>query len=257
VADFGTVLRKLWPNGNQKQPGLVEGIIASAPKVFAKHGITSPLVIAHIMAQISHECGAGHEIIENLNYSAGRLMQVWPSRFPTMSAAQPYANNGRALADKIYNGRMGNRTGTDDGWNFRGRGGSQTTGREGYERVAKATGLDVVNNPDLLIAPATFLECAVSDFVNCGCLPYATADNLNAVTVHLNGGYIGLSERRVWLSKWKAALPSVTFETAPTPAHVILDNQVVAQTPSIKSPANGSIGAKVASWWSSLVTRKV
>jgi hypothetical protein len=91
------------------------------------------------------------------------MMQIWPSRFPTMASAQPYAGNPRALANKVYNGRMGNAVGSDDGWNFRGRGGSQTTGREGYERVRKATGIDVVKHPDYLIDPRYFLTCAVSD----------------------------------------------------------------------------------------------
>jgi putative chitinase len=62
------------------------------------------------------------------------MMQIWPSRFPTMASAQPYAGNPRALANKVCDGRMGNAVGSDDGWHFRGRGGSQTTGREGYER---------------------------------------------------------------------------------------------------------------------------
>jgi putative chitinase len=46
--------------------------------VFAKYGITTPLLAAHVMAQISHECGAGHDVVENFDYSAGRMMQVWP-----------------------------------------------------------------------------------------------------------------------------------------------------------------------------------
>jgi putative chitinase len=196
----------LWPNGDQKVPGLRDGMVATAPAVFAKYGVTSPLVLAHVMAQISHECGAGHDVVENMNYTAGRMMQVWPSRFPTMASATPYAGNPQALANKVYNGRMGNVTGTDDGWNFRGRGGSQTTGREGYERVAKATGLDVVNHPELLIDPTHFLECGVSDFVNCGCLPFAKADDVLNVTKRLNGGTVGLADREGWLSKWKAAL---------------------------------------------------
>jgi putative chitinase len=202
---FINALYNLWPNGDERVPGLRDGIAASAPAVFAKYGINSPLLLAHVMAQISHECGAGHEVIENLNYSATRIRQVWPGRFSSISAAEPYAFNPQKLANKVYNGRMGNKTGSDDGWNFRGRGGSQTTGREGYERVAKQTGLDVVNHPEILIDPAHFLECAVSDFVNCGCLPFAAADNLTGVTKALNGGLIGLPERKAWLNRWKAA----------------------------------------------------
>jgi putative chitinase len=214
---FINTLYNLWPNGDQKVPGLRDGIAASAQAVFSKYGITSPLLIAHVMAQISHECGAGHDVVENLNYTAGRMMQVWPSRFSTMAMAAPYAGNPRALANKVYNGRMGNAPGSDDGWKFRGRGAAQTTGREGYARLAKATGLDLVNHPDLVNDPARFLECGVADFVLCGCLPFARADDVLNVTRRLNGGTVGLAQRQAWLAKWKAALGSGPVVFAPAP----------------------------------------
>lgn len=202
-------LYNLWPDGDKKVPGLRDGIAASAPTVFAKYGpIDSPLLVAHVMAQISHECGAGRDLVENMNYTAKRITQVWPTRFPTLASAAPFSGNPRALANKVYNGRMGNRPGSDDGYNFRGRGASQTTGREGYERVAKATGIDVVNHPEYLIDPRYFLECGVSDFINCGCLPYAKADNILQVTKRLNGGTVGIEDRVAWLKKWKNALKS-------------------------------------------------
>ncbi len=214
-SSFGEALSRLWPGGDAKVPGLRAGMIAAAPMVFAKYGITTPLLAAHVMAQISHECGAGHDVVENLNYTAGRMMQVWPSRFPTMAMAAPYAGNPRALANKVYNGRMGNALGSDDGWKFRGRGAAQTTGREGYARLAKATGLDLVDHPDLVNDPARFLECGVADFINCGCLPFAKADDVLGVTRRLNGGTVGLAQRQMWLAKWKAALGPMPFPPAP------------------------------------------
>ena len=244
MADFATTLNKLWPNGDRKVRGLRAGIIASAPTVFAKYGVRDPLVLAHIMAQISHECGAGHDVVENLSYTATRMTQVWPSRFPTVASAEPYARNPRALANKVYNGRMGNRVGSGDGYRFLGRGGSQTTGREGYERVKKQTGLDVVNNPDILIDPKHFLECAVSDFVNCGCMPYAKRDDIMSVTKRLNGGYVGLPSRKAWLAKWKAAAVPVPdasgfVPVAPTPAKT---EAKPAQKPEAK-PSGGKKAA--------------
>jgi putative chitinase len=212
---FINTLYNLWPNGDEKIAGLRDGIAANAEASFSKYGINSPLLAAHVMAQISHECGAGHDVVENLNYTAGRMMQVWPSRFPTMAMAAPYAGNPRALANKVYNGRMGNAIGSDDGWNFRGRGASQTTGREGYARLAKATGLDLINHPDLVNDPARFLECGVADFILCGCLPFAKADDVLGVTRRLNGGTIGLAQREIWLAKWKAAFGSGPVVFAP------------------------------------------
>jgi hypothetical protein len=65
---FINTLYNLWPNGDGKIPGFRDGIAASAQAVFAKYGITTPPLIAHIMAQISHECGARHDVVENLSY---------------------------------------------------------------------------------------------------------------------------------------------------------------------------------------------
>jgi putative chitinase len=232
---FINTLYNLWPNGDEKIPGLRDGIANSAQAVFTKYEIDSPLLVAHVMAQISHECGAGHDVVENLNYTAARMMQVWPSRFPTMASAAPYAGNPRALANKVYNGRMGNAAGSDDGWTFRGRGAAQTTGREGYARLAKATGLDLVHFPDLVNDPLRFLECGVADFVLCGCLPFAKADDVLNVTRRLNGGTVGLAQRQAWLAKWKAALGSAPVVLAPAPANappaVALPRSPVAAAP--------------------------
>jgi predicted chitinase len=116
------IMHAMWPNGNNSIPGLVEGIVAAAPAVFAKYGLNIDLVIAHAMAQFSHECGAGNEMIENINYTAKRACQVWPSRF--QSEADCFAKVGSfagdpdfriKLIDNVYGGRNGNRPGTHDG----------------------------------------------------------------------------------------------------------------------------------------------
>jgi putative chitinase len=208
------VLKKLWPHGNQHVPGLIEGIAASAPVVFQRHGVKSQLVVAHMMAQFSEECGAGLEMVENLNYSAEGLLRTWPSHF-TGTMAYRYAHNPRMIADVAYGGRMGNaKPPSDDGWNYRGKGLSQLTGKENYAKLAIITGLDVMNVPDLLIQPATAFEGAVADFVRiCGCLPYAERDDAHGVTVHLNGGLNGYAERLRWLRLWKPALAAEAHHT--------------------------------------------
>ena len=200
------MMQHRWPHGDQHIPGLIEGIVASAPAVFPKYGLTTPLTVAHAMAQFSHECGAGLEMVENLNYSAQGLMNTWPTRYDE-DRANRYAHNPRMIADLSYGGRMGNDPPpSDDGWNYRGRGLSQCTGKEGYQKLATATGLDLINNPDYLSDPDHALECGVADFVLCGCLPHAVADDVVGVTRALNGGTIGLQQRIAWLAVWKKEL---------------------------------------------------
>jgi putative chitinase len=94
------IMHAMWPNGNNSVPGLVEGIVAAAPAVFAKYGLNSDLVIAHAMAQFSHESGAGNEMVENINYTAKRACQVWPSRF--RSEADCFANSDRLQEIRIF-----------------------------------------------------------------------------------------------------------------------------------------------------------
>jgi|SRR5215471_1941102 len=204
--DFAAALTKLWPHGDQHITGLVSGLIAAAPAIFPKYGIDGNQTIAHAMAQFSHECAAGLEMVENMNYSAAGLQRTWPTRFGA-DRANRYAHNPQMIADSVYGGRMGNAPPpSHDGWNFRGRGLSQVTGREGYDKLAQATGLDLTNQPDLVNDPGHALECGVADFIICKCLDPAKADNVKEVTHRLNGGYIGLAERIAWLRRWKQEL---------------------------------------------------
>jgi putative chitinase len=226
---FVNALFNLWPEGDKLIPGLRDGIANAAPIVFPKYGIEPELVIAHLMAQISLECNAGMEVVENLNYSPQRLPQVWPSHFNASNAIE-YAHNPQKLANYIYepplHNDLGNIAKSNDGWNFRGRGATQTTGRGRYVPTTKVTKtskpiyegytglqaflvtqgvqIDLVNNPDLINNPLHFLECGVADFILCGCLPWAKQDNVTMVTEKLNGGHEGLADRITWLHRWKA-----------------------------------------------------
>ena len=165
------------------------------------------------MAQFSEECGCGGEMQENMNYSAARLLEVFPTHF-NHSQAIEMAHQPRLIADQAYDGRMGNRVGSDDGWNFRGQGLSQVTGRDAVIALSKKTNLDLLGHPEMMVLPETTLECGVADFVLCGCLPYALRDSLVGVSSMLNVGHFvsdpvhinGYSMRKNWPSLWKHAM---------------------------------------------------
>lgn len=113
--------------------------------------------VAYCLGTAAHETGGEMAPnIENLNYTtAERIKAVWPSRFPTVASAQPFVRNAKGLANHVYNGRMGNRPGTNDGWDFRGRGQAHLTGREMYAKLDAELGLDgaLIANPDLAMRP--------------------------------------------------------------------------------------------------------
>jgi putative chitinase len=164
-----------------------------------------PLRLAHFLAQVCHETGGLTVIVENLHYSAERLMVVWPTRFATRAVADVFAGKPQALANAVYGGRMGN-VDPDDGWRFIGRGLLQLTGRESYERIGRALGLDLVGQPYLAASAEHALAVAVELWRQKKCDAPADADDLARVTRAINGGLIGLADRRAWLQKAKALL---------------------------------------------------
>jgi putative chitinase len=200
-----------WPHGNQHIPGLLEGIANAADAVFARYGITTPLVVAHVMAQFSTECGQGLEMIENLNYSAQGLLTTFPTHFTADMAARA-AHNQQMIGQIAYGGRMGNDPPPSlDGYTYRGAGLSQVTGKAGVTAlqaflVKNGADFDIVQNPELIVDPDHTLECGVADMALLGCLPFAAADDVVSVTKHLNGGLNGLPDRRLQLAAWKTEL---------------------------------------------------
>lgn len=107
--------------------------------------------LAYALATVRHEVGpAMLPIVENMNYSAKRMMEVWPSRFTSISSARPYANNPEKLGNNVYGGRLGN--GIFDGYKFRGRGiGAQITGADSYRKYGELLGMDFIKDPDLVM----------------------------------------------------------------------------------------------------------
>lgn len=214
------IMKRMWPQGDQHVPGLLEGVVLTAPAVFNRYEITSPDVVAIIMGQFSEESGAGLEMVENDNFTPDQLTRLWPSHF-TGTMAERCAHNPRMVCDIAYGGRMGNAPPpSDDGYNYRGRGMSQVTGKSGYLALQKeldrvAAGIDIITNPDLISDPRYTLLCGVADFVLCGCMPYAEKGDVVGVSSMLNVGHIapaasinGLSSRESWTRQWREALAS-------------------------------------------------
>jgi putative chitinase len=171
--------------------------------------------MVEFLAQFFHETQNGNRLEEQLNYSAERLMVVWPSRFPNLTVASKYAARPHELAEYVYGGRMGNRPeGSGDGWNYRGRA-AGVTGRNNYTKVAK-----LLNDPLILSCPDRLQTKPVAAMASAAfwasnpkfnelAQDTATdddyADFVN-ITRLWNGGTVGLTERAKLRAAFKAVL---------------------------------------------------
>lgn len=194
-------LQQIMPHAGSLAGKYVEALNAA----MANHGIDSASQIAAFLAQVGVESNDLRNVAENLNYSARRLTEVWPTRFPTFQGAEPYAHNPTALANNVYANRLGNGDeASGDGYRFRGRGLIQITGRSNYEAAG------FVNDPDSLSDPTNAANSAASYWQGAG-LNNSTNSVLgrgefNAISRIVNGGSIGSEERWQAYQRGLAAL---------------------------------------------------
>ena len=174
-------------------------------ETFVKYDISTPQRQAAFIGQCAHESGNFKTLQENLNYSAEGLMKTWPSRFPTKEFADQYARNPAKIAGKVYNGRLGN-TSEEEASKFLGRGLIQLTGKENYANCGTALGLDLVGNPTLLIEPKYAVLSAGWFWNKKGLNSLADASDIEAMTKRINGGLIGLDDRKAKIAKALAVL---------------------------------------------------
>ena len=163
---------------------------------FAKYGIDTPKRQAAFIGQAQHESNNFKNLEEGLNYSAQRLMAVWPSRFPTIEVANQYANNPEKLANKVYGGRadLGN-TEDGDGFKFHGRGIFQLTGRSNVTTCGNALGQPFAENPELLLEPEWACLSAGWFWNKKGLSALADDEQWETMTKRINGGLVGLDDR--------------------------------------------------------------
>lgn len=177
---------------------LPASVIAQIPDTAAKFGITTNLRLAHFLAQCALESTGFTATVENLNYSAQRLMQVFPKYFKGVDP-NAYAHNQAKIGSRVYANRMGNGDeASGDGYKFRGRGYIQLTGKNNYTSFTGFIGEDCVANPDLVATKYPLASAAFyfnSNKIWAICDRGADDDTVTRVTKAVNGGTTGLSER--------------------------------------------------------------
>lgn len=159
-------------------PGGTPGLVVSA---LNDAGITSPKAHANVLATVKAESNFKVQS-ENLNYtSAERIEKVFGAkRIPSEDFAQQFVKNPEALANYVYKTTDGNAA-PGDGFKYRGRGFIQHTGKNQYAAISKATGTDLVSNPDALNSPEVAAKAIVWFFLNYKRLKPEDMDNMSKV----------------------------------------------------------------------------
>jgi putative chitinase len=171
-------------------------------EAFAKYDISTPARQAFFIGQCAHESGNFKVLEENLHYSATALMRVWPSRFTDSVVAEAYANNPEKIANKVYSGRMGNGDEeSGDGWKYHGRGLIQLTGKDNYANCGSNLGVDLLIHPELLLDPKYAVLSASWFWNKKGLNALADSKDYDTMTKRINGGLIGLDDRKAKIAK--------------------------------------------------------
>ena len=201
-------VKKFAPGAN---PALVAAIVGDWPAAIAA-GISTDLRIAHFFAQIATETGGLKSVEESLNYSVEALLEKFGRHRISEADARKYGRtrnrkaDQKAIANIVYGGAWGRKnlgnTEPNDGWDFRGGGMMQTTGRANYRKMGHE------DSPNALRDPTTAFLTAVHEWSNRGCNALADRDDVTAIRKVINGGTNGLTEAKTYLVRAKAVFTS-------------------------------------------------
>lgn len=181
-------LIKMAPELNLAKAGVYTGVLNQAIDRF---GIDSPQRLAFFMGQVLVESNDLMSFREAMSYSAERLMAVWSKRFPTLEIANQYAHQPQKLANFVYANRMGNGgPETNDGWNHRGAGWIQLTGKDNQEACGLELGVSLDGIGDYLATSQGAAQSACWFWWKHGINRLADFNNIDAVSDATNLGHL-------------------------------------------------------------------
>jgi len=175
---------------------VLEKFVDPINKVIEDFDINTPERLSMFLAQVGHESGGLKTLHENLNYKEERLAQIFPKYFKGVDTSE-YAHNPERIANLVYANRMGNGdVESGDGYRFRGRGAIQLTGRSNYTACGADLEVDLEENPDWLETPEGAIMSAAWFWDQHDLNDWADKGDVLMVTKKINGGTIGLEDRK-------------------------------------------------------------
>lgn len=200
MALTATQLSAIYPNATKEN---IDKFLVPLNTFIKKYGIDSNRHrLAAFLAQIGHESGELKYVVENLNYSAEGLVKVFKKYFPTLAIAQNYARKPQAIANRVYANRMGNgNEASGDGWNNRGKGLIQLTGKDNVKGFALWKGITYEQAQTYLLTTEGAVESAIYFWISRNLNTYADKADFTGLTRVINGGVNGLEHRQTIYKK--------------------------------------------------------
>lgn len=196
----GSILKSIVPNITSER---AESIADKLNTICKSYGIIDVSVMRCFIATIAHESGGFRLKEENLNYTkASGLMKTWPKHFKDENFAAQYVRNPKKLGEYIYGSTsiaktLGN-TSKEDGYELRGSGFIQLTGRNIATQYAKYVGIATAEEAMKLVRTDDWWAIDSA----CWCFMIfknvkaaAMKEDIMAVTRKINGGEIGKESR--------------------------------------------------------------
>ena len=191
-------LRLLQQVAPKTKKEVLESYVDPLNKVAKAHGILdNHKRLAAFLAQIAHESGGFNFTKENLNYNAKALQTVFKKYYPTEKDALLHERKPELIANKVYASRMGNGDEkSNDGWNYRGRGLIQLTGKENYTKFAESVKKPLKEAIEYLETPEGAVESAAWFWTRNKLNDLCDKDDFVTLTKRINGGTNGLEDRK-------------------------------------------------------------
>lgn len=210
--------------------------------IFPKYKIDTPERIAGFIAQCAHESQNFTVLEENLFYKAETLDKIFPKYFVKAGRnAADYAKKPEKIANVVYGGRMGN-TQPGDGYLFRGRGVIQLTGRDNYTNFGATLNKSAEQVVEYVQTKQGAIESACWYWNSRNINKAADAGDIVAMTKLINGGTIGLEDRKKHYEHALAVLTGKEVHHAPAAS----DEAALSAAPAVSRALKvGSRGAQV------------
>jgi len=198
---------------------LSEQVATALTDICPKYGINTFDIFHEFIANVLHESAEFTRLEEGLNYQAVALTKLFGRHRISIDDCYRYGRttkqkaNQEAIANIIYGGKWGKdnlgNTEPGDGYNFRGSGPIQTTGRRNTVNFTKyfnkLTGVNYT--PEQI---AVLLRYNISIGIHSACWIFAVAKQLIdeaisdldvVIAKKINGGLIGIKERQEYLHR--------------------------------------------------------